>query len=368
MSIRIKKINDVNVRPVRLLTEPDTRPFKGRKLFTDPYSNVFLCAKKKSGKTSVISRIIKESVGKDTTIIVFCSTVEKDQNWIAITDYCDRKGINLKTYTSLKEEKEDLLNLFINKLEKESDKSASRCREEFEDKEDEYEASLTDKSAVCIFQTGGSLLDAIGNPIQTVKSAILGNTRLPPKFRKLLETFGDKKVVGLTIVRVPVNSVIKKIVNIISGGQLDKNQKKYNYDQIYHLYLNVFLEGGVAGQPINFSIERNERIDIGKVRETGEVIGVLGVKNRDITFKQLIENASSRVGEQFFRYDPITSNCQKFVIDILKYSRLLTPETNEFIKQSAEKIFENSPTTYKIAKGITGFAARLKTLINGAGK
>ena len=79
---RVKKINDVVVKPPKvLLDNQDNRPVKGAKMIAEPYANIFLCARKKSGKTVTIHNILKNCVGRDTTVIFFCSTLYKDPTY-----------------------------------------------------------------------------------------------------------------------------------------------------------------------------------------------------------------------------------------------------------------------------------------------
>ena len=54
-TIRIHTINDEIIKP--LPVEIDTRPVKGESICKEPYANIFLCAKKKSGKTLAIAHI-----------------------------------------------------------------------------------------------------------------------------------------------------------------------------------------------------------------------------------------------------------------------------------------------------------------------
>ena len=94
------KINDFKVQPINV---PVIAPknIRGYKLFPEIYANVFLCARKRSGKTSVIYNIIKECADRETNVVVFCSTHQKDANWREIKKYLDGKKINNEFYTSL---------------------------------------------------------------------------------------------------------------------------------------------------------------------------------------------------------------------------------------------------------------------------
>jgi len=56
MDIQLKKINNVEVEALNIKQPP--KKFKGKELFSEIYANIFLCAKKKKGKTFVISTIL----------------------------------------------------------------------------------------------------------------------------------------------------------------------------------------------------------------------------------------------------------------------------------------------------------------------
>ena len=121
MHYEAKKINNVKVKKVQLNEVEDHRPVKGADLFEEIYANIFLCAKKKSGKTSTIYKIVKECLGKKTKVIAFVSTLHKDATWNAIRKYVECKGNEFIGHTSLKEDGEDLLDKLVNELEEEAE-------------------------------------------------------------------------------------------------------------------------------------------------------------------------------------------------------------------------------------------------------
>lgn len=108
-----KRINHEDVTAVPQLMKPDIRPIKGSILFGELYANIFLCARKKSGKTSAIFKIIKECVGKNTTILAFVSTLNKDSNWLTIQKYCEVKKIPFIGQTSIMDSGVNLLDEFV---------------------------------------------------------------------------------------------------------------------------------------------------------------------------------------------------------------------------------------------------------------
>ena len=93
--ISLKQINKQFVKAIPIPNE-DTRPIKGYDICEEVYANIFLCARKKSGKTSALFKIMKECAVKKTVILIFCSTAYKDPNWIQIRKYFENKNMDVR--------------------------------------------------------------------------------------------------------------------------------------------------------------------------------------------------------------------------------------------------------------------------------
>ena len=52
----------------------------GYKMFPELYAAIFICAKKKSGKTNLINTILRACADKDTIVYIFSSTLEKNHS------------------------------------------------------------------------------------------------------------------------------------------------------------------------------------------------------------------------------------------------------------------------------------------------
>ena len=63
---------------------------------------------------------MKECSTKHTIIIIFCSTVYKDKNWIQIRKYFEKKGMEVRIFTSIYEDGEDQLRNLIDELKQEA--------------------------------------------------------------------------------------------------------------------------------------------------------------------------------------------------------------------------------------------------------
>ncbi len=138
MTIGLKRINKQVVKAIPLPNE-DLRPIKGFDICSEVYANIFLCARKKSGKTSAVNKIIKECADKRTVLVIFCSTIYKDQNWIEIRKRYEKKGMDVRVHTSLYEDGVDQLADLIEDLRQEAKQEEEDKAQEDQNVEDLYE-------------------------------------------------------------------------------------------------------------------------------------------------------------------------------------------------------------------------------------
>lgn len=113
--LRISKINDIMIKPVKQakLRKEDVRGFE---MFEELYANIFICAKKKSGKSTIIYNILKQCVGRDTRIFIFSATVHKDPTYLKILELFEGKGNTVLTFTSIMDGKTDNLMMIAEML------------------------------------------------------------------------------------------------------------------------------------------------------------------------------------------------------------------------------------------------------------
>ena len=129
--MKIKKINDIKIKPLKF--SKIELPIKGADLFDGLgglYSNIFLLAKKRSGKSTVIYNILKNCAGRDTKIYIFCSTVNKDESYKKIMDYLDKKNIYYEAYTAISEDNINNLSEIIDELKANQNEGNETIKEE----------------------------------------------------------------------------------------------------------------------------------------------------------------------------------------------------------------------------------------------
>lgn len=91
--LKTKRINNIIVKAVKPPSNEDKRPVRGADLFPEADCNILCIAKKKSGKSTVIYKMIKECAGPNTKIIAFGSTIYKDPIWLKIQQLCRKMKI-----------------------------------------------------------------------------------------------------------------------------------------------------------------------------------------------------------------------------------------------------------------------------------
>jgi hypothetical protein len=121
-------LQPINHHKVRAIPLPhlDKRPVKGAEICNKAYGAVFTVAKRESGKTAVVYYIIDHCTSKKTNIIVFCSTLYNDANWIQIRKKLEARGNPTEYFTSAFEDGEDQIRNLV-----------TRFTDEAKDREDE---------------------------------------------------------------------------------------------------------------------------------------------------------------------------------------------------------------------------------------
>ena len=113
--MQTKEINDIKIKPVVHLAL-ESHEILGYDYFSTLYSNIYICSKRKSGKTTLIYNILKNCTNKRSNVVFFCSTIHRDSTYKIILDMLEKKGINTMVYSHFIEGKENLLNGILDEL------------------------------------------------------------------------------------------------------------------------------------------------------------------------------------------------------------------------------------------------------------
>lgn len=103
--LKTRTINNHKVKPI--VVHDEKKKTLGYKLIPQMYSNIFLCAKKRSGKTTVINEILNKCTSKRTKIVFFVSTINKDKTYKEIKKKLKKRGNEVLCFESFVEGKTD---------------------------------------------------------------------------------------------------------------------------------------------------------------------------------------------------------------------------------------------------------------------
>ena len=104
----------VKLKVVKTSADYDKSKVKGREMFPELFANIYIAGKKKSGKTQLLYNILENCAGRDTKVMLFSATVNKDPTYAEIIKMLDRKTIDHAEFEHfIDEDGNDLLAQFI---------------------------------------------------------------------------------------------------------------------------------------------------------------------------------------------------------------------------------------------------------------
>lgn len=185
-------------------------------------------------------------------------------------------------------------------------------------------------------------------------------TMNPPKVRSMLEKYGGLRVNRLRVMRKPIQSMVRKALNIISFGKLQQIMNKMNYDELFHLGLIVGTDRG------EFLIDKREVI---KFEPFGGAEGAEYMEipvNKDITIDEMLTRTQKFMGSRYGDYNAKNNNCQVFIFSILQANKLGNADIYRWILQDTGKIFSEMPVVIELlSKAATDAAAVANRIVEG---
>jgi len=128
-----RKINDFEVKKV-MVPKQDDEDVAGFDLIPYLYCNTFISSCTKSGKTTILFRLIQKCINKNTHIIFFVGTLLLDPTYKVILKWLDKKGITYQCFLDIEHKGINALDLITNslRLQGDSDDESSSDEEEHE--------------------------------------------------------------------------------------------------------------------------------------------------------------------------------------------------------------------------------------------
>ena len=203
--------------------------------------------------------------------------------------------------------------------------------------------------------------NGIRDSVKTLKALTFGQSDFTANVKKILKQYENQEIYNMNIVRTPVNGLVLGAMDAVSLGNFSKNMDKANFDELYHLQIDITLANGQV-----IAVEKTEVVNIRKgktIHKHKEEETVDNIPN--ITFGELMENCQASMGSKFFSYSAKLNNCQDFALALLKSSDIGNDSDYTFIKQNTKQLFKNQGLLNKVSDKLTGIGAKANILMNG---
>ena len=172
----------------------------------------------------------------------------------------------------------------------------------------------------------------------------------------LLRKHGDDIISHFVICRAPIKKRNKKLINLLTAGKLSEIQKDMNYDEVFHLYLEITLSNGKR-----FMIEKNSVVDVAYKKVPRENVKALHVpaKGKHSVYEMITK--AEKFNKNLYRYTSDSYNCQNFILSLMKPIGNWNEKLNKFVYQDYSDLY--TPVTSAISQGITDASALFHRLI-----
>ena len=231
---------------------------------------------------------------------------------------------------------------------------------------------LTKQQAIAQYYALESRGDGLVDSVKAILSLHKGiRLDFQPKIRNFMKQHGSDVITRMRVGRAPVISAVKKFVNFITFGSLEKMVKEKGYDDVFHLFMFIDLKAA-NGSTTVIQLEKNEVINLIQNPTEPRETYFLEVTSfpENMTLSQLLDGCRERMGvNNFFKYDALSNNCQVFILNLLQSlgnGEYLTAQLNQFIYQDTATLEkEASSFAKKLMRGATNIAALANTVIEG---
>jgi len=198
--------------------------------------------------------------------------------------------------------------------------------------------------------------DRVVKTIDTLKN---GRDGLPPAMQKVLDSYGNKNVVGMTIGRNPLSSMLTGALDALSFGQFQRNNP---YDQLFHLQLILKLDDG---HTLTFEKTQSPSLWIGSSSNPDMQLLQVNLPHQ-IPLNDLVLNTYNFMSNNKFNgYSSKENNCQTFVMACLDGNHLNNATYTNFVKQETYALFAGLDGLRKVTNSVTDLAAGVDAIVQG---
>jgi len=197
---------------------------------------------------------------------------------------------------------------------------------------------------------GGTILEEVEDDswsayFQQLWSALTSDEHLPKRFRKFVKQYGREPITSIKMVRAPVGTPGVIAVQLITAGKWNELKQKAGYDEVFHT--GLLINGKYVIEKLD-KLEARVDSSYGSQGGKAETYDLdMGDKKGEMNIAELLEKGRKKMGQSFYTYDFLKSNCQDFVKSLAQASGFLDAEGLAWIKQDLKTLIEEMPNLSK---------------------
>jgi hypothetical protein len=211
---------------------------------------------------------------------------------------------------------------------------------------------------------GEGIKDWIKNLYNVIRRPSDALTGMPKKIRDFTDEYGGWNVVSWSVCREPLSQGLTRVIDLATRGQLLKNKDKLNYDDIFHLYSDIYLKDSKTGKTKAIRLDKNARVNIGSIvpyKKGGSCMSVPNIPS-NLLFRTLINKDTDKTT---WEYSSDRFNCQDYTSKRLEAVGLLTEPLRNFIMQDVPALLPDAKIQLQLAKGVTNIASIFENIMQG---
>ncbi len=182
----------------------------------------------------------------------------------------------------------------------------------------------------------------------------------PTEIDAFISERGHMRMIHYKVCREPIVGVIEKVLNIVTLGKVSEIKKRYDYDEVFHLFVVITFEDGEK-----YKLQKNELVEIKPFKKLKEQTECMDVNVRGKSFNDVIIPLEKKYPNSLYLYQAWNYNCQDFMKKFMQQSGV--KGLDSFIMQDFSDLFTKKKMR-SFARWITGLPAAVKRYIFGQGE
>lgn len=196
----------------------------------------------------------------------------------------------------------------------------------------------------------------IGGNISDAATWLFGDATT--KVKKFLKEHGDEQIESVELGRVPIQSAISTVMNLISQGEYNRQMDKKGYDAFFHLFIVINDK---------YRLEKNQNVNVITNYKRGDDEDRISLGTSKNTINEFFDNAIKKMGKDDFwrNYEGLRNNCQWWAENTIAANGLNREKANNFAFQDTQELRDAiNPQVQEALKETTSIASGIDKFLS----